>query len=126
MPTDTIAVSWSSTSGAQSASGSISDFGNSEATIVNQTFGANTNSGNFALNFNANSVQVLFFTATQNCTINTNNANAPTNSVSLVAGIPLYWERSSGYFANPFNANTNAGFLTCTAATTLNVRTLST
>ncbi len=122
---DTININWSSTSGAQGLSGSVTDYANSEATVLNQVFGANTNAGSFVWNFNANGVQMLVLLSSQNCTIGTNNGTSPTNTLALIAGIPYYWERSSGYWPNAFNANTNAGFLTCTAATILNVRTLT-
>lgn len=106
----------------QGFSGQVQDTGNTVNNLTFQLqFAANTNaaSGNFALNFNAATVQAIFFVATQNCTITTNNSTSPTNTINLIAGAPLYWSRSEGYYANPINANTNAGFLACNSATTL-------
>ena len=110
----------------QGFSGSVNDTGNT-ATVVNQLqFPANSNSVSFTLNFNSSGLQQLFFVATQNCTINTNNANSPTNTINLIAGAPLTWSRSEGYFGNPINANTNAAFLTCNAAVLLTYGVLTT
>jgi hypothetical protein len=127
-----MATTWTATTTLSTSVGSLQGFSGNDgetgntATVTTQlAFPANTNSGNFALNFNANSVQAIFMLATQNCTINTNNSTSPTNTLNLVAGIPMFWGRSAGYFANPFNANTNAGFLTCNAATILNVGVLT-
>jgi hypothetical protein len=124
--TDTITSSVTSTSGLSSMQGADNEFGNVEINIPNLAFSANSNSVAFTLAFNASQVQMIFMVATQNCTINTNNSSSPTNTVSLVAGIPLIWGRSAGYFAQPLNANTNGGFLTCNAATILNARILTT
>ena len=116
--TETTSVS-PSTGSLQGFSGSVSDTGNTQITTNNLAFSANSNSNGFTLTFNAAAVQALFFVASQPCTITTNNANSPTNTINLIAGAPLKWSRSEGYFANPLNANTNAGFLTCNAATIL-------
>lgn len=126
--TETIQTSISSTSGASSISGTESESGNVEINLPNISFPANSNaaviSNSFA--FNAAAVQMIAMVASQPCTITTNNANAPTNTISLVAGIPLVWGRSAGYFPQPMNANTNAGFLSCNAATILSVRIMTT
>ncbi len=123
-----MATTWTATTTVSSTAGSLQGFtgndnetGNTAIVTTQLAFPANTNSGNFSLNFNAATIQGLFMVATQNCTINTNNSTSPTNSIALIAGIPLWWGRSPGYFANPLNANTNAGFLSCNAATILNV-----
>lgn len=118
--TFTTAVSLSSPTGSITGlSGTDSETGNTAAVSQQLSFPANSNAASFTLNFNAAGVQALFFVATQNCTITTNNSTSPTNTISLVAGIPLQWGRSPGYFPQPLNANTNAGFLTCNASTIL-------
>lgn len=126
--TESIQTSVSSTSGASSISGTESEVGNVEINIPNASFPANSNaaviSNSFA--FNSVAVQMIVMVASGNCTITTNNANAPTNTVNLVAGIPLVWGRSAGYFAQPMNANTNAGFLTCNASVIFSARILTT
>jgi hypothetical protein len=126
-----MATTWTATVSITTSSGFLSGFSGTDSEVGNtaQTgsvaFPANTNAAvnanaaAFTLNFNATAVQELFFLATQNCTISTNNGTSPTNTLNLVAGIPLYWGRSPGYFAQPLNANTNAGFITCVAATIL-------
>jgi len=50
----------------------------------------------------------------------------PQDVISLVAGIPFIWGVSSGYNAFPFNGNVNAAYVTCTAATLLNLGILTT
>jgi hypothetical protein len=113
-----------SVSGQPGMSGQDVEVGNS-AIIIGPALGfaANSNSvsiGSFAFNTSGTGViQELFLVATGPCTINTNNASSPTNSITLVANIPMFWGRSSGYFANPLNANTNAAFLSCNAAVLL-------
>jgi hypothetical protein len=93
---------------------------------ANTNAAVNANAAQFTLNFNAATIQALYMLATQPCTITTNNASSPTNTITLVAGQPLWWGRSQGYFANPINANTNAGFITCVASTILTVGVLTT
>lgn len=126
--TETIQTSVASTSGAASITGTESEFGNVEINIPNLSFSANSNGASISNSFvfNAAAVQLIVLVATQNCTIGTNNSVSPTNTVSLVANIPLVWGRSAGYFPQPMNANTNAGFLTCNAATILNARIVTT
>lgn len=43
----------------------------------------------------------------------------PSDTIELVAGIPLVWGVSAGYSACPFSTNVTTAYLSCTAATTL-------
>ncbi|SIO60141.1 hypothetical protein SAMN05444166_6282 [Singulisphaera sp. GP187] len=41
---------------------------------------------------------------------------APSNTVNLIAGNPLVWGRSPGYFANPFTADVSSISVSCTTS----------
>lgn len=49
---------------------------------------------------------------------------APDNTIVLVAGIPLPWGASPGYFANPFTVDVAKWSVTCTASTRLQAKVL--
>jgi hypothetical protein len=86
---------------------------------VNQTFAAGTSDQLLSLAFTAANVQGVWLLATQNMTIKTNSSGSPAQTISLVAGIPLYWEASAGYFTNPFTSDVTAFYVSCTSAATL-------
>lgn len=49
----------------------------------------------------------------------------PTDTITLIAGIPLFWQKSAGYTTCPFTANVNSIFVSCNAATRLTIRGLT-
>ena len=116
--TQSIQISTSSGS-IQGFKGSVSDTGNSKIITPSLAFTANSNAVSFTLAFTASLIQSLFFVASQPCTIITNNSTSPTNTLNLVAGVPVAWSRSANTYGNPLNANTNGGFLSCNAAVVL-------
>jgi hypothetical protein len=52
-------------------------------------------------------------------TIKTNSPTSPGNTINLVAGVPLIWDASAGYYPNPFTTNVTGFYVTCTAAALL-------
>lgn len=120
MPQHKIQISITSNSGVSSITGYDLEAPNSE--ITNQPTGQSfaANSSNTVLSgfgFNAAKLQDIFVVSTGNCLLQTWGAvNANTN---LIAGIPLAWGVSPGYFANPFNGVVNSATITCNSATQL-------
>jgi hypothetical protein len=78
-------------------------------------------------------LQAVFSTNSAGLTGGTNAAvsvahttsGLPSNTIVLTAGIPLVWGTSQGYGANPFTANVNGAFVSCTPATRLQMKILS-
>ena len=56
-------------------------------------------------------------------TITHTTSGLPSETITLVANIPYWWETSGGQ-ANPFVGNVTGAFVTCTPATTVKVRIL--
>ena len=63
--------------------------------------------------------QAIFLVSSSNMTIKTNSASSPGNTINLVAGVPLIWDASAGYYPNPFTVNVTGFYCTCTAASLL-------
>jgi hypothetical protein len=63
--------------------------------------------------------QALYLLATADLTIKTNSPTAPANTITLKAGMPLYWNASAGLFPNPFTADVTALYCSCAAASLL-------
>jgi hypothetical protein len=68
---------------------------------------------------------LLVMTSDQDCTIKTNSATSPTNTIQLKAGKPLIWEAATAYFACPFTTDVGQLFITTTLATSLQIYGLS-
>lgn len=62
------------------------------------------------------STQAIYLLATGDVTIRTNNPTAPADVITLKAGLPLLWNRSTPTYPNPFTADVTALYCTCTAA----------
>lgn len=125
----TFQITFSSSQGSTSLTGYDNENGAQIILQPQQPFPANSNSAPFALAFNVANTQLVYIKATQTCTLNAstnNNASAVNSSISLVANIPRIWGASQGYGANPFNGNTNGCFLTCNAATLLDLAIITT
>ncbi len=60
--------------------------------------------------------QAIFLVSSSNMTIKTNSSSSPGNTINLVAGVPLIWDASGGYYANPFTVNVTGFYCTCSAA----------
>jgi hypothetical protein len=69
--------------------------------------------------FTQANLQGLILVASQNMTIKTNSSGSPADTINLVAGVPLVWEKSGSYFACPFTSNCTGWFVTSTNAGTL-------
>ena len=91
---------------------------------INATFAGSLNTGKQPVFTVSNAG--LTGGSSPNVTVTHAVVGAPTDTISLVAGIPRIWGASQGYGSCPFSANTNAGFMTCNAATLLNLGYLTT
>ncbi len=68
----------------------------------------------------------IFITTDVDCTLKLNSSGSPTDTITLKAGEPFSWLKNSGV-AYPFVGSTGtvtAGYITTTAATNVEIRTL--
>ena len=63
--------------------------------------------------------QAIFLLSSANMTIKTNSSGSPANTINLIAGVPLIWDASAGYYTNPFTTNVTAFYVTCSSAALL-------
>jgi hypothetical protein len=106
---ETINLSCSSSSSAQTVSGTDNETGNTEV-LLSGSFPVNTNAA--ALNgavWNTNAVQSIFLVSTGACALTGGNS-----TINLVPNSPFFWGRSQGYFPYPFNSNVNGATVTTT------------
>lgn len=120
--THTLTDKVSSSSGG-SLSAQATEVGTSEYS-VDQTFPAGSSNASLTGAFNYADIQSIYMLADQNLTLETNSGSSPSNTFSLIAGRPLVWSKSAGYFSNPLTANVTALFVTCTPATRLQIKIL--
>lgn len=123
MITDTINSNVSGTDGSR-LSGTDVEVGNTQITI-DQTIPAATTDGLVSCAWTVANTESLFIVASQNCTLETNSGSSPANTISLIAGIPLIWGKSAGYYANLFTTDVTAFYITCTSATRLQAQILT-
>ena len=117
MITDTIQAGISGTDGTR-ISGSSQEVGNTSI-LIDTTLPAASSNVSVSIAWTVANTQALFLLASQNCTILTNSTGSPANTINLVAGIPLIWRASAGYYANPFTTNVTVFYVSCTPATRL-------
>src|ERR1044072_8886561 len=112
------------------ASGSISGQANDSGNTLGATtatFPASSSNASLTLAFTKANLQSSFIVADQNCTIKTNSSGSPSETITLVAGIPhptYKWSKSSGV-TNPWTTDVTTAFVTCTPATTIKIGILS-
>lgn len=122
--TDTYTVGVSGSDSVR-ASGSSAETGTTRLSVDTNLAAASTNVS-VAAAWTVANTQALFLLSTTNATIKTNSSGSPANTISLIAGIPLEWRASAGYYANPFTTNVTSWFVTCTSATRLQAIILTT
>jgi hypothetical protein len=112
---------WSGT-GTGSISGQATDQGGTFTSTVT-TFPASSTNASLTLAFTKANLQSSYIVADQNCTIKTNSSGSPSETITLVAGIPhptYKWSKSSGV-TNPWTTDVTTAFVTCTSATTIKI-----
>lgn len=122
--TYTTNIGLNSSAGGSSLSGQCIEVGNLDQTI-NTQLPAGTTNQSFTLAITAANLQAIELVASQNCTIKANSTSTPAYTINLVAGRPLYWGKSDGYYSNPITADTTVWYLTSTAAVTLKGKVLT-
>jgi len=118
MITNTINWSVSSDSGSSPVTGSQGETGGTEIVINQQFAGAGSNVA-YAVAFPMATIQSIILVSNKNMTILVNSTTAPILTINLVAGAPYVWDRSTGYFANPFTADVTTFYVSNTPAATL-------
>lgn len=124
MITHTLTWAVSSNTGSQSITGTQGETGNSEIPIV-QSFPAGSSGATVSgVAFTTTGLQSIFLLADKSCSI---TFTGPGVTIPLVGGTPFVWDRSPGYFANPFSgANVTGATLTCTPGVNLKGKILNT
>jgi hypothetical protein len=93
-------------------------------TAINATFSGSLNTGKQPVFVVSNSQ--LTGGTTPNVTVTHAVVGSPTDTISLVAGIPRIWGASQGYGLCPFTGNVNSANMTCNAALLLSYGILTT
>jgi hypothetical protein len=106
-----------SDAGSVTLTGVQTETGNSEVPI-NQNFAAGSSAVAISgLTFISSTFMGIFLLADKNCSV---TFTGPSVTIALIAGSPFIWERSTGYFANPFASATVTGAtLSCTPGVVL-------
>lgn len=118
MTKDTLNFSIASDDGTPVVTGSQAEVG-TQREWINKTFPASTTNSAIAIAFNASTYQSIALVASKDMTIKVNSTSSPIKTINLVAGAPFIWQRSLGYFENPFSADVTHFYVTCSAAATL-------
>jgi hypothetical protein len=108
-----------SPAGSPPVSGTRTETGDSLIRLDKSFPAASTDAAGPPCAFTTAGLQSIFLVADQDCTIETNSGSSPGNTIALKAGRPFAWNKSDGYFTNPFTTNVTSLFVTCTPATVL-------
>lgn len=73
---------------------------------------------------NPGSLVAVMLLSTSNMTIKTNSSGSPQDTISLAANVPIEWDSQSG-LACPFAGAVTEMFVSCTGASTLQVKVLT-
>lgn len=98
--------------------GSHTEAGTSEINLDSQ-YAASSSNVSLAAAFDVADIQAVILLSDQNLTLETNSGGSPDDTISLIAGVPLEWSRSAGYFPCPFTVDVTGLFVTCTPAARL-------
>lgn len=118
MTKDTLNFSVSSSDSTPTVSGQQTEIGSQRVTI-DVDFPAGSADVDYPVAFTAAGVQSIVLVSTKNLTIKVNSTSTPILTINLIAGTPYVWQRSPGYFANPFSADVAHFYCSCSAATNL-------
>jgi hypothetical protein len=99
----------------QRLTGSGMEVGNSRVT-VNQSYPAGSTNVSTTAAFTAANVQSFLMLSSVDMTVLTNSTSAPGNTINLKAGRALTWEKSPGYYANPFTVNVTVFYISSAQA----------
>jgi hypothetical protein len=116
---------WSgSGAGSLNLSGAVTETANAEQNRV-LAIAAATPDQEFDLDFPFAALKSFFAISTQDVTIETNDGSAPDDTITLKAGVPVWWAASSS-LASPFTADVDSIFVTNAGdkAATVNIRVL--
>jgi hypothetical protein len=105
--------------------GSFTETGTTSLDIA-QNLAAGSTNVLVAIAWTVANTQALFLLSSSNMTIKTNSSSSPGNTINLVAGVPLIWDASAGYFGNPFTTNVTAFYCSCASASFLQAQILTT
>lgn len=118
MPIFTINSGISSDSGSAGVQKASKEVGSAEMLIDTYFAGGSVNEPQ-SVTFTTAGLKAFVLLSDQNMTIRTNSPGSPADTLDLVAGIPMVWQASGGYFRNPFTTNVTAFFISCAVAARL-------
>jgi hypothetical protein len=113
-----------SSNGARAVQGASNEAGALDQQI-DQNYPAATSGTLFTIGFTVAALQSIILVSDQNMTIKTNSNSSPANTINLIAGTPFIWQRSAGYFSNPFTTDVTAFYVTCTPSARLQGKVLT-
>jgi hypothetical protein len=99
-------------------SGSFTETGTTSIDIATNLPASSTNV-EVSISWTVANTQAIFLLSSSNMTIKTNSSSSPGDTIDLIAGIPLIWDASAGYYANLFTVNVTSFYCSCTAAALL-------
>ena len=99
--THNVAVNWST--GNRAISNTVSR-SNSAADSVEETVPGASTDLEIIYALDVSAAKVIFMVCDRDLTVETNDGTTPDATVSLKAGVPLWWDSTSAYYTNPFGS----------------------
>lgn len=113
--THNLGTNWSG--GGLSLSASNSYSGTGESNIVDETVADSVTDQEITISIDVSAIQSIYIISDQALTVETNNAGAPVDTITLVANVPYIWHTGS-YFTNILDTDVTALFLTNASGST--------
>lgn len=72
--------------------------------------------------FTKTKLKSIYIVASAAMTLETNSSSAPADTITLTANVPVVWDSTQTFIANPFAGNVTSLFVTTTAGGLLQIR----
>ncbi len=72
--------------------------------------------------FTKTKLKAIYIVSDVAMTLETNSGSAPADTITLTANVPVVWDSTQTFIANPFAGNVTSLFVTNTTAGTLTIR----
>lgn len=120
--TDTLSYSIQSDDGSSPIAGSQVEVGSAHINIATQ-YAPGTSAAVTGVAFAQATYKQIYIKSSANCTL-VFTCTTGTVTINVVANAPFVWQRSTGYFPNPFSYDVTSCAITNTVALTLLLRVL--
>lgn len=91
------------------------------AVMIDETIAAAVSDDAVVCPIDVSALKTLFMVSDIDCTVETNDGAAPDDTIALKAGVPLVWDSTSAYFANPLTADVTVIYVTAAAQVRIRV-----